>query len=205
MLLPHHVFMYCRKCGVELKPNAPRCAFCGAGVEDYFEDEVVEVELSSPRLTTPIKREHPFAVPGPDRLDLPSDWPEGEVALLLPVPVDPHNPVPDEFDEEQFPMYIPISAPVEADSPNISREADCEIVPIERSIIIPIEEILPNRSMALQKQVEEVEVREFEESAFFTYLIRDESSRQRTHIVSSVLLLLLAALSLFVFAYFAQN
>lgn len=186
MLLPHHVFMFCRKCGVELKPNAPRCKYCGARVEDYFDEDRAEVEVAASGRTL-ARREQTILreaanQPHSSRVSLP-----GEDAVI--VPVEPYDLIPEEASEEQYPQFIPISPPVWNGTPQ-PHETRLAPEPVESAILIPINEVLPRKSAG------ETRADNF---------LKKEPERQRRHLVSSVLLLLLAVIAVFIFAWMAQR
>lgn len=188
MLLPHHVFMFCRKCGVELKPNALRCRYCGAGVEDCFDDDQTEVEVAASG-RAPARREQTILREASHRPDPSSFWLPGEDAIIVPITYEPYDLIPDEAGEERFPQFIPISPPVWNGTPQ-PHETRLMNEPVESAILIPIGEILPRKS-------------EGETSS--DYFLKKEPDRQRRHIVSSVLLLLLAVIAVFVLAWMAQK
>ncbi len=188
MLLPHHVFMFCRKCGVELKPNALVCRYCGAVVEDCFDDNESEPEVEMAALgRTPARREQTILREATKQPDPSSAWLPGEDAVI--VPIEPYDLIPDETGEEQFPQFIPISPPVWNGTPQ-PRETRLINEPVESAILIPINEILPHK---------------FEGETSSDYFLKKEPERQRRHIVSSVLLLLLAVITVFILAWMAQR
>jgi len=178
--------MFCGNCGVELKPNALRCKYCGAGVEDCFDDDEPEVKLAMLG-QTPARRERTILREVANRPDPSRAWLPGEDAVV--VPIEPYDLFPDEASEEHFPQFIPISPPVWNGTPP-PHETRLANDPVESAILIPINEILPRNS-------------EGETSA--DHLLKKEPERQRRRIASSVLLLLLAVIAVFVLAWVAQR
>ncbi len=187
MLLPHHVFMFCRKCGVELKPDAPRCRYCGAGVEDCFDGgSESEVEIAALG-RTPARREQTVLREAANQSDPSSAWLTGEDAVIFPI--EPYDLIPDETGAEQFPQFIPISPPVwnGTAQPHETRLAPG---PVEGAILIPINGVPPHKS---------------EGQPSSDYFLKKEPERRRSHIASSVLLLLLAVIAVFILAWMAQK
>lgn len=216
MLLPHRIFMYCRKCGVELRPQASSCRYCGTGVEDYFDDKAAKAEADWTHLTILLQPEQNFPCQPSDWPDASSAWPGNGDAIILPIAPEPCDCDPDETAEDQFPLYLPIPPPIWSpihspvhssirDNAPVQPEPGYSIVPIEQAILIPIEEVLARNSGATIGSTGNDLPPEPAEAAFFTYLLRDETGRSRQRLVSSLLLLLLAVILLFVFAYLAQK
>jgi hypothetical protein len=143
--------MFCRKCGVELKPK-----------------QTILREAT--------KR------PDPSRVWLP-----GEDAVFAPI--EPYDLIPDEVSEEQFPQFIPISPPVWNGAPQ-PHETRRVTKPVESAILIPIDQILPRKPAGRTSS---------------DYFFKREPERQRRHLVSSVLLLLLAVIAVFILAWMAQK
>jgi hypothetical protein len=201
--------MYCRKCGVELKPNALFCKYCGTGIEDFIDDRTAKDEMTSPGLIIPLDLPNASPPLGPvelrgmaDWLDASSAWLESYTSITLPIPSEPYDWSPDDDLEEKFPQYIPISPPVWDDQPV---QANAAIAPTEKSMLILIDEILPRKFGEEDERAVEIISGKSEEGAAFTYIIENKTDRQRTRVISSVLLLLIAVILLFVFAYIAQN
>jgi hypothetical protein len=181
--------MFCRKCGVELKPDAPKCRYCGAEVEDCF-DEGPESEVEiAPLGRTPVGREPAILREAANQPDPSSAWLPGEDAVTVPITYEPYDLIPDETGEEQFPQFVAIPAPVwnGTAQPHETRLAP---EPVESAILIPINGVPPRKSEAEPGS---------------DYFLKKEPERQRRHVVSSVLLLLLAVIAVFILAWVAQR
>ncbi len=144
--------------------------------------------MASPR-QVPARREQTLLREAPNRPDPSSFWLPGEDAIIVPLTYEPYDLIPDETGEEQFPQFIPIPPPVWNGAPQ-PRETRLINEPVERAILIPINEVLPRKSASETNS---------------EYFLKKEPERQRRHISSSVLLLLLAVIAVFVLAWLAEN
>ncbi len=178
-----------------MKPRLLSCVKCGGAAEARVEESGIGMAVS--RHPTPAPRDLAYASAW---LDSSSAWLGDEDAIILPITSEPYDGSLDEEIEDQFPQYVSIPPPI-WDDPPISAEESHTIVPIEQAILIPIEEILPREPATTMEAIDEAPPPEPAEASHFTYIIRTEPERKRGHLVSSALLLLLASILLFVFAW----
>ncbi|MGH9767225.1 MAG: hypothetical protein ACREAB_07300 [Blastocatellia bacterium] len=140
--------------------------------------------MTQPRRTKPLPRRR---APSEDWLDPSSAWVQDEDAVILPITSEPYDWTPDD-DSGSSLQVIPVPPPISdspAKAPKPKRKAD---IP-EASVMIPIEKVTPGQ---LVRRTGE--------------LIRKASATpRRKQMVSSVLLLLLSVIALFIFAYIAQK
>jgi hypothetical protein len=114
-------------------------------------------------------------------------WLPGEDAIILPITSEPYDWIPGETGEDRFPQLIPVPPPVRNKAP-AGLETKLATGPIEGAILIPIGEIPPHKPGA---------------DPALDYFIKNEPEPERKHLGSSVLLLLLAVIALFIFAWIA--
>jgi len=137
-------------------------------------------------------------------LDSSSAWAQDEYAVIPLVASEPYDWMPEE-DAFLSPQLIPIPPPIldnPARAPHAKRTADLS----EAAILIPIEKVATGK---LVRRNSAHLVRAL--PAFVRQVATDQlagingASARRKHLASSVLLLLLSVIALFVFAYLAQK
>jgi len=137
-------------------------------------------------------------------LDSSSAWAQDEYAVISPVSSEPYDWTPED-DAVLSPQLIPIPPPIwggSARAPQAERKEKLW----EASILIPIEKVATGK---LVRRNSAHLVRAL--PAFVRQVATDQlagingASARRKHLASSVLLLLLSVIALFVFAYLAQK
>ena len=115
-----------------------------------------------------------------DLLDPASAWALDEYAITLPVAAEPYDWTLED-DAPQPPQFIPVSPP-NWDSPAMPPQAKRKAGLTEAALLIPVKSISPGKRAG-----------------------KNRARPQRKHLVSSVLMLLLSVMALFVFAYITQK
>jgi len=139
-----------------------------------------------------------------DWLDPASAWVQDEYATVPPIESEPYDWTPED-DAVLSSLLIPIAPPI-LDGSSRLRQAKRKANLSEAAILIPIEkratgQLVKRTTAHLARALPAVVSRVATGELVRRTIVRP----QRKHLISSVLLLLLSAIAIFVFAYLAQK
>ncbi|MGE0127360.1 MAG: hypothetical protein AB7U82_04560 [Blastocatellales bacterium] len=130
-----------------------------------------------PRHSIPLPRKRVFTR---DLLDPSSAWALDEYAVTLPVTSEPYDWMLED-DATPFPQFVPVPPPAWG-SQAMLRQAKRKANLSEAALLIPIKRTAPGNCAE-----------------------KNRTRPRRKHLISSVLLLMLAVVAVFIFAYIAQK
>lgn len=139
-----------------------------------------------------------------DWLDPASAWVQDEYAIIPPIESEPYDWTLED-DAVLSPLLIPIAPPI-LDGSGKLRQAKRKANLSEAAILIPIEKRASGQLVRRNKTHLACAPPAFARQTPTSELVRRTRTRpRRKHLISSVLLLLLSAIALFIFAYIAQK